>query len=220
MTIRNRLPAAALLAVAAFSGLAACRSKGEIVVDEGVGISAVRSPCPAVGIPNYTGDITLFGPGGGQTADNIDVVATMTNVRTQCSESVDKIFATASFDVFARRNDVRGSRRVSLPYYVSVLRGGSAVVSKRIGVVTLTFADGQARASANAQGSAYIDRAAATLPEEIRDRLTRRRRAGDQDAAIDPLADADVKAAVARATFELLVGFQLDQEQLAYNARR
>jgi hypothetical protein len=109
---------------------------------------------------------------------------------------------------------------VTVPYFVTVLRGGSAVVTQRVGSVTLNFADGQERAQASGQGSAYIDRAEATLPADIRERITRKRKAGDADAAIDPLAEPDVKAAVARASFEVLVGFQLDQDQLAYNATR
>ena len=40
------------------------------------------------------------------------------------------------------------------------------------------------------------------------------------DAALDPLADPQVRAAVQRATFEVLIGFQLTQDQLAYNATR
>ena len=67
---------------------------------------------------------------------------------------------------------------------------------------------------------AGVDRAEATLPADIRKRITRKRKAGDVDAAIDPLAVPEVKAAVARATFEVLVGFQLDQQQLTYNATR
>ncbi len=220
MTLRNRLPATALLALAALTGLSGCKTKGEIIVDEGVGITAIRSRCPAVGIPNYTGDVTLFRTPGAKTAANIDVVAVMTNVRSECSETDDRIFATASFDVIARRSDTRGARQVTLPYFVTVLRGGNAVVTKRVGSVTVSFADGQERASANARGSAYIDRAAATLPEDVRERVTRKRKAGDSDAALDPLADPEVKAALARATFELLVGFQLDQEQISYNATR
>jgi hypothetical protein len=94
------------------------------------------------------------------------------------------------------------------------------VVTKRVGNVTVNFVDGQERAQASGEGSAYVDRAEATLPEDIRERITRKREAGDVDAAVDPLAEPDVKAAVARATFEVLVGFQLDQDQLAYNATR
>ncbi|MBS0482946.1 MAG: hypothetical protein JSR96_12540, partial [Proteobacteria bacterium] len=106
------------------------------------------------------------------------------------------------------------------PYFVTVLRGGSAVTAKRVGQVTLNFADGQERAQVSGTGSAYIDKAEATLPADIRDRITRRRKAGEADAAIDPLSQPDVKAAVARATFEVMVGFQIDQGQLTYNATR
>jgi hypothetical protein len=220
MIPRTRLIAAMLIATA----LAGCRTKGELVLDEGVGVTAVRTACPAVGIPDYTGDITQFRAGGGQTANEIDVVAAMTNVRSQCNDgarnSTGKVYATASFDVLARRLDTRGARQVTLPYYVTVLRGGTAVVTKRIGQVVLNFADGQERAQAQGQGGAYIDRAEAMLPREIQQRITRKRKAGEDDAAVDPLSEPEVKAAVARATFELLVGFQLNDAELAYNVTR
>ena len=64
------------------------------------------------------------------------------------------------------------------------------------------------------------DRAAATLPDSVREQLTRKRKAGDQDAAIDPLATPEVRQAVLAASFEALVGFQLTQDQLRYNAQR
>lgn len=216
MKLRTRLTAAAVLAIA----LAGCRGTGDIVVDEGVGITAVRTACPAVGVPDYTGDITLFRTPGVTTADNIDVVAALTNVRSTCNDSGDKVFATVTFNVLARRADTRGARSVTVPYFVTVLRGGTAVISKRVGEVTLNFADGQERASASGAGSAYIDKAEATIPAEIREQITRKRKAGDADAAVDPLSRPDVKAAVTRATFEVLVGFQLSQDQLTYNATR
>lgn len=216
MTIRPSL----LLPVAAVVMLAGCSSRGEIVVDESVGITAVRGACPAVGIPDYTGNITLFRTPGSTTADNIDVVATMTNVRTQCNDEGEQVFSTSTFDVLGRRTDAQGARQVTLPYYVVVLRGGSAVITKRVGDVVLNFADGQERAQASGQGIAYIDRAAATLPEDIRERITRKRKAGDPDAAVDPLADPEVKAALNRANFEVLLGFNLDEKQLAYNVTR
>jgi hypothetical protein len=216
MTATKRLIAVSLLALA----LAGCRTSGDIVVDEGVGITAIRGTCPAVGIPDYTGDVTLFSVPGSTDARAIDLVASMTNVRNQCSETTDKVYAGVSFDVLARRTDVRGARQVQLPYFVTVLRGGTAVITKRVGTVTINFADGQERAQAKAQGGAYINRFEATIPADIRDRITRKRKAGDTDAAVDPLSDPEVKAAVARATFELLLGFQLDEKQLAYNATR
>lgn len=216
MKLRTRLTAAAVLAIA----LAGCRGTGDIVVDEGVGITAVRTACPAVGVPDYTGDITLFRTPGVTTADNIDVVAAMTDVRSTCNDSGDKVYATTTFNVLGRRTDTRGARTVTVPYFVTVLRGGTAVISKRVGEVTLNFADGQERASASGAGSAYIDKAEATIPAEIREMITRKRKAGDADAAVDPLSRPEVKAAVTRATFEVLVGFQLSQDQLNYNATR
>ena len=42
----------------------------------------------------------------------------------------------------------------------------------------------------------------------------------DPDAAIDPMADPGVRDAVAKATFQHLVGFQLTADQLKYNATR
>ena len=65
-----------------------------------------------------------------------------------------------------------------------------------------------------------MNRADASLPADIREQITRKRKAGDPDAALDPLADPAVRAALQRATFELLVGFQLSQDQLSYNATR
>lgn len=210
---------------AAFTGLAivslaGCKTQGDLVVNEGVGITALRTACPAVGIPDYTGDVTLFSPSDAKTADAIDVTASMTDVRSTCDESGEKIYAQANFNVFAQRRNTQGARNVELPYYVTVVRGGSAVIAKRVGTVTLHFADGQARASASGSGGAYIDKAEATLPDDIRERITRKRKAGEADAAVDPLAEPAVRAAVARASFELLVGFQLTQDQLAYNATR
>ncbi|WAT19096.1 hypothetical protein OZN62_05890 [Aurantiacibacter sp. MUD11] len=209
--------------VAALAGLAAlggCRSEGDIVVEQGVGITALRSVCPAVGVPDFTGDVTLFSPADARTADAIDVTAAITNVRSQCDETGEQVYATATFDVIASRTNTAGPRTVTLPYFATVTRGGNSVVAKRIGTVELTFAPGQARAQASGTAGAYVDRAEATLPPEIRERITRRRRAGDQSAAIDPLTEPDVRAAIARATFELLVGFQLTEDQLAYNATR
>jgi hypothetical protein len=65
-----------------------------------------------------------------------------------------------------------------------------------------------------------VNRSAATLPASVRAILTRPRKAGEAEAAVDPLAEPGVRSAVANATFEHLVGFQLTQDQLKYNATR
>ena len=210
----------ALLVVSAAVALAGCQREGELVIEQGVGITALRSVCPAVGVPDFTGDVTLFSPADARTVDALDVTAALTNVRSECNDTGEQVYASASFDVLAQRRDVRGARTVQLPYFSTVVRGGNAVIAKRVGTVTLQFADGQERAQARGTAGAYVARAAATLPDDIRQRITARRRAGDEEAATDPLNDPEVRAALASASFELLVGFQLTEDQLAYNATR
>ncbi|WP_025560479.1 hypothetical protein [Sphingomonas sp. UNC305MFCol5.2] len=194
-----------------------CSRTGEIT--EG-GISAVRSACPHVGVPAGTGDVTLFNPATSREASAIDVVAVLTNLQSTCDEAGPQIQANLTFDVLARRNQPGPARDVTLPYFITVVRGGTSVTAKRIGQVTVRFAEGQIRAQTTGQATASIDRAAATLPEEVRKRLTEKRKAGDQAAAMDPLADPAIRSAVLSSTFEALVGFQLTEDQLKYNVTR
>lgn len=214
------LRARAFTALAMAAALVGCAKEGELVIDQGVGIASVLTLCPAVGIPDYTGDVTTFRSGDDRSIGSLDVSAAMTNLRATCNDTGEQVYSEASFDVNARRTDTRGARTVTLPYFVTVLRGGSAVVSKRVGEVTLTFADGQERASASGKVGSFVNRADAALPDDIREKITKRRRAGDAEAALDPLADPEVKAAIARTRFEMLVGFQLTEDQLAYNVTR
>lgn len=221
MMLRARAPfATTAFALGAVMALSACSKEGELVIDQGVGVASVLTLCPAVGIPDYTGDVTTFRSAGDTTAASLDVSAAMTGLRSTCNDTTDRVYSEASFTVNARRADARGARSVELPYFVTVVRGGNAVVSKRVGTVTLAFADGQERATATAKAGSYVNRADAALPADIRERITKRRRAGDADAALDPLADPEVKAAIARTRFEMLVGFQLTEAQLRYNATR
>lgn len=203
---------------AALASIGGCVHRGDL--DESGGITAIRTACPSVGVVSSTGDITLFDPPASRDATAIDVTALMTNVRSSCADATAQIATTVTFSVQARRTHALGSRDVVLPYFISVVQGGSAVVAKRIGHVTIHFAAGQDRAGASGTASATVDRAAATLPDAIRRKLTEKRKAGGEDAAIDPLTRPDIRAAVQRATFEALVGFQLTDEQLKYNATR
>jgi hypothetical protein len=208
---------AALAALIPLS-LAACSTPEGQVTD--MGITAVRSACPAVAIPAATGDITLFNPENSRDASAIDVVANITNLRSTCDESGANIVTNVTFDIQAQRRDGRGAREVVLPYFAVAVQGGNQIQSKSISRVALRFAEGELRASASASASGQVSRAAVTLPEDIRQQITRRRKPGDPSAAIDPMADPAVREAVRRASFEVLVGFQLTQDQLAYNATR
>jgi hypothetical protein len=209
-----RIAAAAL----ALSLLAGCAKDGDI--DETGGIAVTRSACPAVAVPASTGDITYFSPANSRASTAIDVTALITNMRVACNEQGSDVVSSATFDVLARRADPSGTREVVIPYFATVMRAGTTVVAKRISTVRIVFPDGQTRASAKGEGGAVIARADATLAPEIQKLLTRKRKAGEADAASDPLARPEIKAAVARASFELLIGFQLTADQLQYNATR
>jgi hypothetical protein len=206
--------AAAALAVLILAG---CSQEGELVE---TGVVVIRSACPAVAIPAATGDITLFNPENSRDASAIDVVANITNLRSTCDETGADIVTNVTFDVQAQRRDPRGAREVVLPYFAVVVQGGTNVVSKSVSRVGLRFEDGQLRAQTNGAATGQVQRAAVTLPEDVRRQITRERKPGDPDAAIDPMADPTVRAAVRRASFEVLVGFQLTNAQLAYNATR
>lgn len=194
-----------------------CASRGEITA---TGITAVRSPCPAVAIPVQTGDVTLFNPATSRDIDALDVSALLTNLRSTCHDVGEQVQTDVTFQVEARRADATAARDLTLPYFITVVRGGTQIVSKRIGHVALHFDAGQLRASAPGQASATVERSAATLPDSVRRDLLRKRRAGEEDAAVDPLSRPDIKEAVQRATFEALIGFQLTDDQLKYNATR
>ena len=197
--------------------VAACSKEGEIA--DG-GIYVTRSVCPQVGIPAGTGDITLFNPSNRTDAAALDVSAAMTNVRSTCDDTGANVVSTVTFDVVATRRDASEARTVVLPYFSVAMQGGSEVVAKKLGNVGLNFAAGSIRAQTSSQATIQVSRSVATLPEDVRKELTQKRKASDPNAAIDPLSNPAIREAVARATFEHLIGFQLTQDQLRYNATR
>lgn len=229
----KRLPLALLIAPLVLAG---CANKDNEITAIGgsIGQEVKRTSCPAIGVPAYVSDVTLFNPPQSRDARAIDVVATIADVVGHCDDAEDNgkkpnrdaaaesptLSSTVTFRVDARRSDPHGARDVVLPYFAVVMHGGTSVASKSISRISVHFDDGKLTASATGQASGTVSRADATLPENIRNRLIRKRNADDADATVDPMTDPAVRAALAKASFELLVGFQLTQEQLAYNATR
>ena len=206
-----------LLTLLTLTLLSACSRRG--LIEDG-GVYVRRSACPILGIPAGTGDITIFTPPQSRDAAAIDVTATMTNLFADCDERGEWVMSNAVFDVLAVRRDAGPARQVVLPFFSTAVQGGSRVVAKRVGQVVLNFPAGSNRAQAKGQTVLRVSRAVATLPENARKILTRVRKPGQEEAAIDPLTDPAVRAAVAAATFEHLVGFQMNQDMLRYNATR
>lgn len=209
-----------LAAVVAIVLLSACRHVGDITAENGGGIYAVRSDCPIAGIPTGTGDITLFNPPQSRDASAIDVTAAISRLRATCQDAGDDVVSTVTFTVTGLRRDAGPARRVVLPYFDVALRGGTQIEAKQVGAVALDFSAGSQHAITRAQATIRVNRGAATLPANVRAILTRPRKAGQADAAIDPMSDPAVERAVANSTFEHLVGFEMNQDQLKYNVTR
>lgn len=211
----RRLALITLLASAAVAS--GCSRKGQV---EDGGVYVTRSACPMVGVVAGTGDVTSFNPAGSTDAAAIDVVAAITNVRGTCTDDGTTVTSVARFDVVGTRTRGSEAREVVLPYFDVAAQGGTRVAAKQIGNIALNFAAGSMRAQTSAQATVTVSKSAATLPADVEARLTRPRKAGEADAAVDPMSIPSVRTAVARATFEHLIGFQLSDAQLRYNATR
>ena len=208
-----------LTALLALTMLGGCRHTGDID-EETQGVFAVRSTCTILVDPSGTNDITLFNPAGSTDSRAIDVTASITDARSTCQDAGNDVVSTATFTIVALRRDAGPARQVVLPYFDVALRGGASVAAKQVGQATLNFAAGDIHAWTRIQTTVRVNRGAATLPANVRASITRERKPGDPQAAIDPLSDPAIRAAVADATFEHLIGFQLTQEQIRYNATR
>ena len=63
----------AIVAGLAATVLSGCSRDGKLDLSSGVGIGVTRSGCPAVAVPDHTGDITIFSPANSTDASAIDV---------------------------------------------------------------------------------------------------------------------------------------------------
>lgn len=176
-----------------------------------------RSPCPAVAVPLHSGSITRFEPSHSRDADAIAFAAQITDLRGDCVEGIDTLTTDVNFTVAAQRRHAGAAQDVRLPIFVALVQGGNVLVSKELMGVDVHFPEGALRAETRSVVRAEVQRAAATLEPELQERISRKRQPNELDALSDPMADPQVRAAVRAATFEVLVGFQLDDASLAYN---
>jgi len=201
----------AVLALA-LAGLAAGCARDPLLVE--------RSPCPAAAIPFHTGSYTRFDPPESRDADAIDFVAQIVDLRSQCVPGDRTIVSDVVFTVAAARRRAGPAREEVVPLFITLVQGGNVLMAKQLTAVRLSFAEGALRAEAQGRARAEVARAAAAIPPEIERRITRARSPREEDALVDPLADPQVRAALRAASFEVLVGFQLDDASLAFNVAR
>ena len=134
---KSKAAAAALLTL----GLAGCAREGDI---QQTGILTSYTACPPVAIAAPAGDITLFNPADSRDASAIDVVANITNVRCDLRRE-RREYRHQRRPSTSRRSaaTIAARARSSLPYFATVVQGGTNVVAKRVSRVGLRFADGQ-----------------------------------------------------------------------------
>lgn len=176
-----------------------------------------RSPCPAVAIPAYTGSVTRFEPAQSRDANAIQMTAQLSDVQGNCLEGKEYLSTDVSYLVTAQRRHAEQRQEVYLPIFIAMAQGGNVLVSKQVSGVQLVFEPGQLRAESRGGAQAQVHRSAIALPPEIQERIQRERKPDEADALIDPMSNPQVRAAVRAASFEVLVGFQLDDASLAYN---
>lgn len=187
-------------------------------------LRVTRSPCPAVAIPNHVGQLTRFNPPESRNADAIDFVAQIVNIESVCTPGEALVSTDVRFEVTAvRRASADGAlpaREVDLPLFVSLVQGGNVLVVKQATAVRVSFPEGSLRGRGAGGARSDIARAAVTPPAEIVERISRERKPTDPDALVDPMSDPVVRAAIRATSFEVLIGFQLDDASLAYNIAR
>ncbi len=176
-----------------------------------------RSSCPAVAIPVHSGSYTRFDPAQSRDADAIALTAQISDLQGHCIEGAETLTTDVGFTVTGQRRKAGPAEEIYLPIFVGLAQGGNVLVSKQVTGVVLKFAEGATRAESRGGARSEVHRSAVALPQDVRDRITRQRKPSDPDALTDPLADPQVRAAVRAASFEVLVGFQLDDASLAYN---
>jgi hypothetical protein len=120
----------------------------------------------------------------------------------------------------APANGALPARDVDLPLFVSLVQGGNVLVAKQPTAVRVRFAEGSLRGRGVGAARSDLARAVVTPPPEVVERLSRERKPTDPDALVDPMSDPVVRAAIRATSFEVLLGFQLDDASLAYNIAR
>ena len=112
--MKRRLTVIAMMLLAT-----ACSRDGEI--GDG-GIYVTRSPCPQVGIPAATGDITLFNPTNRSDAAALDSQRAHPQCRAKLQRFRPMSCPVASFDVVATRRDAGPRAPLSCLFHPSPCR--------------------------------------------------------------------------------------------------
>ena len=93
------------------------------------------------------------------------------------------MISTASFTIVGLRRDAGAAPPGRRSLFRRRAAGRPDVVAKRVGQAVLNFPAGSQHASTQVQATVRVNRGVATLPQNVRDMLTRPRKAGEAEAA-------------------------------------
>jgi hypothetical protein len=190
---RSVLPLFAMLA------LAGCGSGNPLEV--------TRTSCPAVAVVKYANNYTQFAPGSNFAASGIQLSAQLGDIAVSCKESSGNTsVSNISFEVSAARASATAAGSANVPYFVTIVQDGTTILSKQVYGANLQFGEGALRTTVRqsfAASTPYVP-----LPP-----VPERKKKNQFDEFAE---DSRPKAA----KYEILLGFQLTEEQATYNVQR
>ena len=190
--------APALVCLGALAVLTAC---------QGNPLEVTRSFCPAVAVVKHANALTRFS-GPVATAENVAYTAQFASVSSDCVTRGPTLTTRVQAVITAQRTSTDGPDTLTLPYFITVVRGGDQVVAKDIRMAQLSFPPGSLTGTASVTAEADVDEA--TARQEAAPLQTR-------DARGNRII---VERTTAPTGFEVLLGFQLAEADAAYNVRR
>ncbi len=180
-----------LLLLALSLGLAACNTAKPLEVR--------RTSCPAIAVPKHTGTLTRFAQAGRFDTQDVQLVASIGQLDSNCVETDDGVRTAVSFNIVATRPAKGPAAAAQLPFFVTVVKDGETLIAKQVYGASLSFADGAASSSQ----SQVVTVATPKIPLPPKPK---------KNNEIDEFAPPPKPA-----VYELLVGFQLSDSEVVYN---
>jgi hypothetical protein len=171
--------------------LSACASSNPLEVR--------RTSCPALSVPKHTGSLTRFSQAGRFDTQDVRLVATIVQLSDTCIENANGVNTAVSFTISAVRPTKGAADSVQLPYFITVVKDGETLIAKQVYGTSLEFADGAT--SGSVRQVVTVKTPEVPLPPKPK-----------KNNEIDEFAPPPKPA-----VYEILVGFQLTNDDVVYN---
>ncbi len=182
---------------AATLALMGCASSNPLLV--------TRTSCPAVALVKYANTLTSFQSSASTDQSDVLYTAQISNVSVNCGNGKGDAAAQTdvSFDIGIMRGNTDASSQASLPYFVTVIQDGTTILSKTTYAAQVDFTAKSGRAAS--RQSFNVSTPGVPLPP------TAKKKRGDSDLLLDS------ENASKAAKYEILIGFQLTDDQALFN---